>query len=179
MAGKQQANTGGFLLLIIIFVGALAQCGDDTDRNSSSAEDFTSASNLIGTNPTDNFEREEPRGVTAQFDEGETAYTTADSLNGRASPSTDSAIVKTLPHSSSATVIDRSGDWMKLRAADEEFWVSSQYVSRYRPPPRPRYTPKPQQFYGSGCPCSGSQVCIGPRGGRYCITSGGNKRYGV
>ena len=34
--------------------------------------------------------------------------------------------------------------------------------------------------YGdAGCPCSGSQVCIGPRGGRYCITSGGNKRYGV
>lgn len=32
---------------------------------------------------------------------------------------------------------------------------------------------------GSGCPCSGSRVCIGPRGGRYCITSGGNKRYGV
>ncbi len=31
----------------------------------------------------------------------------------------------------------------------------------------------------SGCPCRGSQVCIGPRGGRYCITSGGNKRYGV
>ena len=34
-------------------------------------------------------------------------------------------------------------------------------------------------YSGSGCPCSGSQVCIGPRGGRYCITSGGNKRYGV
>lgn len=35
--------------------------------------------------------------------------------------------------------------------------------------------------YGSGgsCPCSGGSVCIGPRGGRYCITSGGNKRYGV
>ena len=29
------------------------------------------------------------------------------------------------------------------------------------------------------CPCSGSKVSIGPRGGRYCITSGGNKRYGV
>lgn len=28
-----------------------------------------------------------------------------------------------------------------------------------------------------GCPCSSSQVCIGPRGGVYCITSGGNKRY--
>lgn len=33
--------------------------------------------------------------------------------------------------------------------------------------------------FGGSCPCSGSNVCIGPRGGRYCITSGGNKRYGV
>ncbi len=29
------------------------------------------------------------------------------------------------------------------------------------------------------CPCSSGRICIGPRGGRYCITSGGNKRYGV
>lgn len=34
-------------------------------------------------------------------------------------------------------------------------------------------------YGGSSCPCSGGTVCIGPRGGRYCITSGGNKRYGV
>jgi hypothetical protein len=34
-------------------------------------------------------------------------------------------------------------------------------------------------YYNEGCPCSGRQICIGPRGGRYCITSGGNKRYGV
>ncbi len=34
-------------------------------------------------------------------------------------------------------------------------------------------------YLDEGCPCSGSKVCIGPRGGRYCITSGGNKRYGV
>lgn len=33
--------------------------------------------------------------------------------------------------------------------------------------------------YGGSCPCSGGNVCVGPRGGRYCITSGGNKRYGV
>jgi DNA-binding CsgD family transcriptional regulator len=31
----------------------------------------------------------------------------------------------------------------------------------------------------AACPCSGESVCVGPRGGRYCITSGGNKRYGV
>lgn len=29
------------------------------------------------------------------------------------------------------------------------------------------------------CPCNGGAVCVGPRGGRYCITSGGRKRYGV
>lgn len=34
-------------------------------------------------------------------------------------------------------------------------------------------------YSSQGCPCSGSKICIGPRGGRYCITSGGNKRYGV
>lgn len=29
------------------------------------------------------------------------------------------------------------------------------------------------------CPCNGGDVCVGPRGGRYCITRSGNKRYGV
>jgi hypothetical protein len=41
---------------------------------------------------------------------------------------------------------------------------------------------RPRRSGGSsagGCPCSSGRVCIGPRGGRYCITSGGNKRYGV
>ena len=32
---------------------------------------------------------------------------------------------------------------------------------------------------GSGCSCASHSVCTGPRGGRYCITSGGNKRYGM
>ena len=31
--------------------------------------------------------------------------------------------------------------------------------------------------YGGSCPCSGVFNCTGPRGGQYCITSGGNKRY--
>lgn len=54
-------------------------------------------------------------------------------------------------------------------------------------PSRTRTASKPSRRRGSGrsgasggsCPCSGPNVCIGPRGGRYCITSGGNKRYGV
>lgn len=40
-------------------------------------------------------------------------------------------------------------------------------------------------FHGRGatddgkCPCNGGKVCVGPRGGRYCITSSGGKKYGV
>ena len=33
------------------------------------------------------------------------------------------------------------------------------------------------QYYGSSCDCRAHRICVGPRGGRYCITSGGNKRY--
>lgn len=29
------------------------------------------------------------------------------------------------------------------------------------------------------CLCNGGKVCVGPRGGRFCITSVGRKRYGV
>lgn len=58
-------------------------------------------------------------------------------------------------------------------------------ASRYSAKSHGWSTPKKKRrsyggdYSGSGCPCSGRQVCIGPRGGRYCITSGGNKRYGV
>lgn len=31
--------------------------------------------------------------------------------------------------------------------------------------------------YESDCSCSVVDYCVGPRGGHYCITSGGNKRY--
>ncbi|WBO24316.1 DUF4236 domain-containing protein [Sphingomonas abietis] len=44
---------------------------------------------------------------------------------------------------------------------------------------RHRVIHHPRGTSASGCSCGGGGVCIGPRGGRYCITSGGNKRYGV
>lgn len=58
-------------------------------------------------------------------------------------------------------------------------------TSRKRGPSRRRSASRGRRgssgggYSAGGCPCSGSQICIGPRGGRYCITSGGNKRYGV
>lgn len=51
--------------------------------------------------------------------------------------------------------------------------------SSYRPARKARKRRSGGGYGGGACPCSGNNVCIGPRGGRYCITSGGNKRYGV
>lgn len=53
---------------------------------------------------------------------------------------------------------------------------SSATVPIQRSEPKSRPTPVVREY---SCSCSGGNVCIGPRGGRYCITSGGNKRYGV
>lgn len=44
--------------------------------------------------------------------------------------------------------------------------------------PRP-VTASPPKTYSGHCSCAGGNVCYGPRGGRFCITSGGNKRYGI
>ncbi len=57
------------------------------------------------------------------------------------------------------------------------FWSSTARRSTRR---QSRARSAPSYNYGGGsCPCSGRNICVGPRGGRYCITSGGNKRYGV
>ena len=57
------------------------------------------------------------------------------------------------------------------------FWSSTPRRTTRR---QSRARSAPSYNYGGGsCPCSGRNICVGPRGGRYCITSGGNKRYGV
>jgi uncharacterized protein YraI len=79
----------------------------------------------------------------------------------------------------------------QTRAASRDARATNQRVSRpsrrsslwsstsHRSTRRSRPGRAPSYSYGSSCPCSGSNICVGPRGGRYCITSGGNKRYGM
>lgn len=40
-----------------------------------------------------------------------------------------------------------------------------------------RAAPRSSSSNSYSCPCSARYNCTGPRGGQYCITSGGNKRY--
>ncbi len=72
--------------------------------------------------------------------------------------------------SSTATLVATGG------AAASSSATKARSAKSRRKPKRQRAL---DSYNDQGCPCSGSQVCIGPRGGRYCITSGGNKRYGV
>lgn len=51
-----------------------------------------------------------------------------------------------------------------------------QYHERYQAPAE---SGSSGGYNGGGCSCSSGNVCYGPRGGRFCITSGGNKRYGI
>lgn len=136
----------------------------------------------------------------------EMRYVSARALNCRAQPAASGAIVTGLAQNDPAEVIGQSGTWSKLRRPSGYCWVASSYLASAPVPaaqslfsdngsssyastgnrvsrPKTRSSkskPRNSGYYLDGsCPCSGSNVCIGPRGGRYCITSGGNKRYGV
>ncbi|WP_447753279.1 SH3 domain-containing protein [Sphingopyxis fribergensis] len=64
-------------------------------------------------------------------------------------------------------------------SGSNSYGLSTPRSTRVSTKKKPKSSKRRSSSTQSGCPCSGSQICIGPRGGRYCITSGGNKRYGV
>lgn len=116
---------------------------------------------------------------------GETVYVQSSALNARTGPSTDAAVVEKLSRGTSLQVVERSGDWTKVAQGATMFWIASRHVGSTRPARQssPAAAHPKKRASGSGmsggCSCRGGNVCIGPRGGRYCITSGGHKRYGV
>lgn len=122
-------------------------------------------------------------------------YVSADVLNCRSDPNKSGLVIAKIERGKQVEVDKTSGAWSKL--ASPNCWVLTRYLSsnfvalsrpnyrasEFRPSSRKRSNKRSKRpsgnNYGSSCPCSGNNICIGPRGGRYCITSGGNKRYGV
>lgn len=118
----------------------------------------------------------------------------------RSRPSIGGEIVTRFSKATSVSVSREESGW-SLIDRSPSCWIRSDLLRIMPPladpePIRPAYSarssgggssgrnytsaPRRSQRYDAGsCPCRGSHVCIGPRGGRYCITSGGNKRYGV
>ncbi|MFC6301209.1 SH3 domain-containing protein [Pseudomonas spelaei] len=117
-------------------------------------------------------------------------FVNADKLNQRDRPA--GKVVSSLKRGEQIHVYERQNEWVRVSADGQPArWLSSKnlcdgaacYIASKRPTPPPSSAPKQYRqaspSYGASCSCSSGSVCIGPRGGRYCITSGGNKRYGV
>lgn len=135
------------------------------------------------------------------------AYVVPATANCRSGPSESASVVRHLPRGTAVTTATVQDGWTTVRDPTAAgCWVASRLLSDAAPisqlgrPQGLRSTSGiaskgaivasrhvvHRQRRGSagraldgGCSCSGSHVCIGPRGGRYCITSGGNKRYGI
>ena len=118
----------------------------------------------------------------------ETQFVSASVLKQRSSP--NGQVVGKLVGGEAVVVYEHQGEWARVSPAGSSAkWVSSrllcsgsgcyQSTVKSSPTSREKYRPVHSNYLDAGCPYSGSRVCIGPRGGRYCITSGGNKRYGV
>jgi hypothetical protein len=91
------------------------------------------------------------------------------------------------------TIYGNEGEWVRISPdGSVENWVSSKNIcsgkdcwKKVSLPVKPKLTEsespqiKTQKTDNSTslCPCSGTKNCTGPRGGSYCITSGGKKRY--
>jgi hypothetical protein len=115
-------------------------------------------------------------------------YVSADTLNVREPP--NGKVISKLQRGAKVHIYQNANDWVRISVdCQPAKWLSSKSLCSgpncyVKPQPKPQWraprpTLRPATEYSSSCPCSSGSVCIGPRGGRYCITSGGNKRYGV
>lgn len=146
--------------------------------------------------------------TTAAAPQSSTFYVKVRSANCRSAPASTASVVSGVSRGESVLVSGQSGHWSHVTDGGRDCWISSDLLSSTMPDLRlpaartdtasstaaavglvssaasarrssPRQGRHSHSSFDGGCPCSGSRVCIGPRGGRYCITSGGNKRYGV
>lgn len=142
-----------------------------------------------------------PTSTTATQSAGQAMaiYVNVSRANCRAVADPSGTVVARLARGTDLTSGEQIGGWTRVETNGRSCWVSSALLSSRaastdNPAPNSLNLPKLRSSTGapsftprhhgsppsaSVCPCSGNDVCIGPRGGRYCITRGGDKRYGV
>jgi hypothetical protein len=185
MRAKKQGWTVSLVILALVLFGLGAK--DKTTQAPSTLQQVSVAPSYVSSSAN---------APTPEFDKSQAKYIDADRLNVRSAPR--GKVVSSLKRGTPVQIYEELTGWSRISArAEAARWVSSDslcgaYDCWVRRSPagtlstpgttRP-YTPSTQRStpssYSSSCPCSSGSVCIGPRGGRYCITSGGNKRYGI
>lgn len=166
-----------FVPLLILFAVLWAMGKKDTPPPQVQPNALSASNTLVSTTPASSA----PAPAIDQF-------VSAEKLNVRDQP--NGKVISKLKRGDRVQVFEKRNDWVRISIDGQPGkWLSSKslcsgsncYVVSSPKPVRvtPQPIRSPSTEYGSSCPCFSGNVCIGPRGGRYCITSGGNKRYGV
>ncbi|OOF85117.1 SH3 domain-containing protein [Rodentibacter ratti] len=131
-------------------------------------------------------------------------YIGVNNANVRQYADYSSPVIDKLPKGKMVTVYDTLNGWSRLTDVREanQRWVHSNdlcntkgcsigktatndlksasktnTMATYSKPKATQKSHKPRSVYSGGCSCGSGSYCYGPRGGRYCITSGGKKSY--
>jgi hypothetical protein len=162
------------LLALLIVTATLSICtGEDAKKSPAhdGAKDVEAATLPLVSPPTERLR-----------------YVVSSGLNCRAGPSSRDKRLQRFGRGDQLPVVREDNGWALIRiGAGTACWVATSYTSTTPPlnpaPGRPALSetaPRdaPSRVHMSDCPCSGPRLCTGPRGGLYCVTRGGNKRYG-
>ncbi|QMW23436.1 DUF4236 domain-containing protein [Sandaracinobacteroides saxicola] len=183
-AGSQQTGCGGGVAAVIIgllcLVGLAAAIAPKPDASS------VSSLGLAGS------------GTIGDTASPERLYVRPTRANCRKMASFRSAIIAKFDQNDLLTIAETRNGWARIdRLPAATCWVSRPLLAENEISPPPRRSPataRPHAGYqyraavrpsrstytsSYNCPCGSGRICVGPRGGRYCLTSGGNKRYGV
>lgn len=125
----------------------------------------------------------------------ESKYINTNSLNIRDKP--NGHVVGKLGRGEKVDIYEMKGNWARISLnSSSPQWLSTKLLCEtdgcFKQKSRsntsnnyqalkshPHHTERKQKktYYDSDCSCAVVDYCVGPRGGHYCITSGGNKRY--
>ncbi|HEE6560587.1 SH3 domain-containing protein [Acinetobacter baumannii] len=125
----------------------------------------------------------------------ESKYINTNSLNIRDKP--NGHVVGKLGRGEKLDIYETKGNWARISLnSSSPKWLSTKLLCEtdgcFKQKSRsttsnnyqalkshPHHSERKQKktYYDSDCSCAVVDYCVGPRGGHYCITSGGNKRY--
>ncbi|TPS78713.1 SH3 domain-containing protein [Acinetobacter baumannii] len=125
----------------------------------------------------------------------ESKYINTNSLNIRDKP--NGHVVGKLGRGEKVDIYETKGNWARISLnSSSPQWLSTKLLCEtdgcFKQKSRsttsnnyqalkshPLHSERKQKktYYDSDCSCAVVDYCVGPRGGHYCITSGGNKRY--
>ncbi|MFH4269058.1 SH3 domain-containing protein, partial [Acinetobacter baumannii] len=125
----------------------------------------------------------------------ESKYINTNSLNIREKP--NGHVVGKLGRGEKVDIYETKGNWARISLnSSSPQWLSTKLLCEtdgcFKQKSRsttsnnyqalkshPHHSERKQKktYYDSDCSCAVVDYCVGPRGGHYCITSGGNKRY--